>query len=318
MKKIIFVFFAIFFITVSAVPAEAQMYSNVQTSSATNISNYQATLNGYLSNVGLYTSNYVYFQWGTTTNYGYQTNQQYLSYAGSFSQNIANLSANTTYHFRAVAQGNYGTVYGQDITFYTSGSGYYGSGVLIVNKQIINFTSGNLNWATSQNASPSDTLGFAITLQTGHQDARNVNVRDILPNYLIYKDSQTITGYSNYSGDITSGINFNTIPAGQIVIIGYQAQVAPAGNFSYGTSILNNNVTVTSNETGTTTDSATIYVNRSGTAGATYIPTGLTNNFFTDSFFLPLFLIILGMWFYFSGKAYKLADWLRGRTSRYF
>lgn len=54
--------------------------------------------------------------------------------------------------------------------------------------------------------------------------------------------------------------------------------------------------------------------NNSGTgqvAGASTISTGLTNDFLTDSFFLPMALIILSSWLYFSGNIYRFADWLR-------
>lgn len=316
MKKSIFFIFAVIFLASPAVSVFAQSVGgiNVQTNSATNIYSNSATLNGYVSNPIYNSSTYAWFQWGTTTNYGNETNHQAINF-GSFSQNISNLSANTTYHFRAMAQTSSGyIIYGNDMTFYTSNSGYYGGGILTVNKSAINFSSGGLNWSTSQNASPSDVLGFAIALQAGNQDIHNVFVRDSMPSGLIYQNNFTITGSSNYTGnDIASGITINTIPANQIVIIGYQAQVASFSNFSYGVSTLNNNITATSNETGTITDSAIIYVNKSSAAGATDLPTGVTNKFFTDSFFLPLLLIFLGSWFYFTGRAYKFADWIGER-----
>ena len=100
----------------------------VQTNSATNISNYQATLNGYLSVPYISNSNYVYFQWGTTTNYTNTTNQQNINSSNSFSQVITGLSLNTTYHFMAVVQSNNGTYYGQDMTFYTNQNNNNSSG----------------------------------------------------------------------------------------------------------------------------------------------------------------------------------------------
>lgn len=316
MKKTAIFIFLVFFLASPALSVFAQSVGgvNAQTNSATNIYSNSATLNGYVSNPIYNSSTYAWFQWGTTTNYGNETNRQAINF-GSFSQNISNLSANTTYHFRAMAQTSSGyIVYGNDMTFYTSNSGYYGGGILTLNKSAINFSSGGLNWSAAQNASPSDVLGFAIALQAGNQDIHNVFVRDSMPSGLIYQNNFTITGSSNYTGnDIASGITINTIPANQIVIVGYQAQVAGALNFSYGTSTLNNSVTVTSNETGAQTDSAVIYVSKSSYTAATNLPTGVTNNFLTDSFFLPLFLIFLGSWLYFSGRVYKFADWISKR-----
>ncbi|MFH1968288.1 MAG: PKD domain-containing protein [bacterium] len=282
----------------------------VQTNSATNVSNYQATLNGYVTSPSYGNTTRTWFQWGTTINYGNETTHQIAGSSGSFSQNIANLSSGTTYHFRAAAQLNNGNVvYGQDRTFYTSGSGnYYGAGNLIVNKKVINLTSGNLNWQPSVNAKPSDILSFVITIQADQASAHNVFVRDSLPQNLIYRGNLTINTNINYLGDPLSGINVGTLTAGQIYVIAYQVQVVSPQNLSYGTTVLNNSATVTSSDAGSKTASAQVLVSNSIVSGATYLPTGTTNNPITDSFLLPLFLIVLASWLYFSGRANKFAD----------
>lgn len=289
---------------------------NVQTNSATNIQNNSATLNGYLYNSNSYnTSALVWFQWGTDTNYGNTTFQQTLSYPGSFFQSISNLSPNITYHFRAAAQSNGSTVYGQDMTFNSNSSTYYGNGILTTNKQVINLSTGNLNWQTSVNAKPGDILSFAITMQAGNQDIHNVVVHDNLPANLIYKGNLTVNATTNYSGNPSAGINIGTIPANGVEIVSYQVQVAQSTNFIYGSTTLSNSATITSTESGTQTARSTVIVNTTTAAapmtyyGPTYISTGLTNNPVTDSFFLPILLIILGSWFYFSGNVYKFSDW---------
>jgi hypothetical protein len=294
----------------------AQTVPQVQTNYATNMSNGQVTLNGYLSNVGTYGSNYVYFQWGPTTNYGGQSTQQNISNTGAFSQIIGSLNSNTIYHFRAVAQNTYGTVYGQDMTFYSSGSGYYGTGTLTVDKQAMNLSSGNLIWQTSANASPSDIVNFVITLKANGNDVHNVIVHDNFPSNLIYKGKLTVNTSYNYSGDLESGLNIGTIYAGQTITISYQAQVAPAGNFGYGASTLTNIAVITSNESGAQTDSVAVTVNKSQVSGASTVSTGLTNNFFTDSFFLPLFLLLLSAWLYFSGKINIFANKLKTKLKK--
>ena len=284
--------------------------ASVQTNSATNVSNYQATLNGYLSVPYLSNSNYVWFQYGTDTNYGSNTSQQSVN-SGSFTQNIANLSYNTTYHFRAVAQGSFGTIYGQDMTFNSNGStNYYGNGTVSVTKQVINLTSGNLNWQSSVSAKPNDILSFAITIQAGNQDIHNVMISDILPTCLTYKGNLTVNANLNYLGNPASGINIGTIPANGIEVVAFQAQAAPATSFLYGTTSLINTATVTSTEGGSQNASATVIVNNSLVNGATTVSTGMTNNPITDSFFLPIMLIIAGSWFYFSGNVYKFSDWI--------
>ena len=287
---------------------------NAQTNSATNVLNYSATLNGYFGAPYLNASANVWFQWGNTTSYGNNTNQQSLYNSGSFSQNITGLSSNTTYHFRAAAQSNNTTVYGSDMTFYT-GSGS-GAGYLIVGKKAINLTTGNLNWQTSVNAKPGDVLSFAITLQAPSQDVHNIFVQDTLPANLLYKDNLTINASLNYAGNPTSGINVGTLSAGQVMVISYQAQVAPSPNFAYGLSSLTSTVNITSQEGGTQTATNIIVVNNTEVQGATNIPTGLTNNLLEDSAFLPLLIILISIWLYFSGSAYKFADWMKGQTSK--
>ena len=154
-------------------------------------------------------------------------------------------------------------------------------------------------------------MSFAVTLQANGQDVHNIMVRDVLPANLIYRGNLTVNTNSNYGGDITSGVNIGTVYAGQSVVVAYQTQVASTANFSYGATTLSNNATVTSSESGTQTAAATVMVNKSLVYGATTVSTGLTNNFLTDSFLLPLLLIILGLWFCFSGSALKFADKLK-------
>jgi hypothetical protein len=91
----------------------------VTTNPATNVTSSSATLNGTVNPNGLVTS--VYFQYGTTTNYGSTTAS--VSYTGntthSVSANISDLTASTTYHFRIVATNSAGTRYGRDRAFTT-------------------------------------------------------------------------------------------------------------------------------------------------------------------------------------------------------
>jgi len=91
----------------------------VITSPATLIASFSATLNGTVDPHGMTTT--VYFQYGTTTGYGFATPM--LTRNGNIFRdivaNISSLTASTTYHFRIVATNNDGTVYGADQTFTT-------------------------------------------------------------------------------------------------------------------------------------------------------------------------------------------------------
>ena len=91
----------------------------VTTSSASNVANSSAILNGTVNPNGCSTT--VHFQYGTTTSYGSTTANQ--TKTGNTTQNvtanISGLTANTTYHFRIVATNSAGTRYGSDRTFTT-------------------------------------------------------------------------------------------------------------------------------------------------------------------------------------------------------
>jgi outer membrane protein assembly factor BamB len=91
----------------------------VTTNPATNVDSSSATLNGSLDPHGLTST--VYFQYGTTTNYGFTAAVQTQS-GNAFrnvSANISGLTASTTYHFRTVATNSAGTRFGGDRTFIT-------------------------------------------------------------------------------------------------------------------------------------------------------------------------------------------------------
>jgi outer membrane protein assembly factor BamB len=91
----------------------------VMTSPAANVASFSATLNGSVNPRGSSTT--VFFQYGRTTSYGHTTASQIRNGNAyrSVSANISDLSASTTYHFRAVARNGGGTVFGSDRTFTT-------------------------------------------------------------------------------------------------------------------------------------------------------------------------------------------------------
>jgi uncharacterized repeat protein (TIGR01451 family) len=194
---------------------------------------------------------------------------------------------------------------------------YYTVANLLVTKTVKNLTS-NTVFSASTNANPGDTLMFMITLRADGQNVQNVFVRDTLPAGLIYQNQLIVArsnnynnNYNNYSGDIISGINLNTISASQTVTITYQAQVAGAQNFNFGTTTLTNNVYVTSSQSGYNPSSnASVFVTKTGVLGASTISTGLTNNFWVDSFLLPLLIALIGAWMWKSGMFYGIEKWI--------
>jgi len=173
-------------------------------------------------------------------------------------------------------------------------------------------------FSTSVSANPSDMLMFMITLQASGQDVQNVIARDTIPANLIYNNQLIVArsnNYSNsYSGDIVSGLNLNTISAGQTVTITYQAQVSLAVNFTYGATTLSDITNTTTSSAGyIPAASASAVVTRGAVLGASTVSTGLTNNFWVDSFFLPLLITLIGLWAWRSGMFFGAEKWVDDR-----
>ena len=359
----------------------------VQTNSAVNISNYQAVLNGYLYMPYISGSNYVYFQWGTTTNYGFQTVQQYLSNAGSFSQTITGLTYNSTYHYRAVAQGTFGTIYGQDMTFSTGQSGFSnltanaGQDLYLVPGQTTILQGSaygqngyNLNYSwlcnggslSSYNiAQPTFTAPYVtgamsyvctLTISDNYGNS-NSDSMTVFVNYNGIGATSVQTGFASYysnsevalngvlSGTNTSAINYVYFQWGSTTSYGnetmhqavgysqqftqYLSNLNPGTTYhfravaqgNYGT-IYGQDLTFTTSGVSNNPPVVVTYIppttyNGGGQVlGASTVSTGLTNNFLADSFFLPLLLIIAGLWLYFSGTLYTVVDKIKAKIKR--
>lgn len=92
----------------------------VVTHDATDVSNAGATINGELTSLGDYATFYVYFEYGPTIAYGYETDLQTLTELGAFDDR---LSPFHPYHFRAVVEFGFNDhAYGDDKTITLSGA----------------------------------------------------------------------------------------------------------------------------------------------------------------------------------------------------
>lgn len=95
---------------------------SVTTDAAGGITADSATLNGNLTNLGSATTDNVSFQWGTRQGgpYLYSTPQQAMTATGPFNYGLTGLHGDTTYYFRAKADGGiYGASYGAEQSFTT-------------------------------------------------------------------------------------------------------------------------------------------------------------------------------------------------------
>ena len=194
---------------------------------------------------------------------------------------------------------------------------YNNNASLTVSETVKNLTAGT-GFSTSVVANPSDMLLYMITLQASNQDVQNVFVRDTLPANIIYNNQLIVacTGNNyncnnNSNGNIVSGVNLNTIYAGQTVTITFQAQAAGTNNFAYGTSTLNDSVSITGSQLSyLPTASTSVTVTKGQVLGASTVSTGLTNNFWVDSFFLPLLITLILIWMWRSGLFFGAEKWL--------
>ncbi|MBI2049841.1 MAG: hypothetical protein HYT35_00050 [Candidatus Staskawiczbacteria bacterium] len=190
---------------------------------------------------------------------------------------------------------------------------------LIITESVKNISKGNSNWAPIANANPLDILEFRVQIQSvASRNIGNITLRSLPETNLQSYQNLTLDGYT-ISGNITSGITVGSVSPNQTRTVAWRAQIIGPENFSSDPTTLNNLVEVASTNSDysqTGPNPVYIYVSKavvSGVAAApavptvpvslavTTIPTGFTDNFFTDSFFLPLLIALTAFWLYKSG-----------------
>jgi len=93
---------------------------SVTTNDATLITVKGATLNGWLDDLGNFSSVSVSFEWGTTSgSLDKETRPKPKRRVGAFRARLPRLSPNTTYYFRAKVEGGGTIVYGDELNFTT-------------------------------------------------------------------------------------------------------------------------------------------------------------------------------------------------------
>ncbi len=93
---------------------------NLSTNPASSVGTNMATLNGFVSSIGNLPSVQVWFNYGTTPNYGKITSYQTITMPQGFSAQITGLNAGIDYYYQAMAQTQGGTkVYGSQQVFST-------------------------------------------------------------------------------------------------------------------------------------------------------------------------------------------------------
>ena len=177
---------------------------SVATNDATGVTTSVATLHADLTSLGTASTVEVSFQWGTSSgSYANETTHMVRTSTGAFSFELTFLSPNTTYYFRARADGD-GTGYGSQKEFTTSEAetltilshemttaGMY---IMKVTGQAKNISSEKLNYA-EVDVRFKDAQG--AILQTGVENIADLNPGDVWDFEVIYP-SANISRVASY------------------------------------------------------------------------------------------------------------------------
>jgi len=245
----------------------------------------------------------------SNANYCYASGGWSGNKAISGSEYTGNLTTSQTYTLTCTGAG--GSV-SDSVTVYVGSVSPVST--FTVNKLVRNLSDGT-SWLDSVSADPGETLSFSIQITAGSSYVSNVIVKDTLPDKIKSYGNLKIDGVSS-GGDIFAGLNIGDLSSGQTKTITFDAGVLAANNFGYGETQLVNSV-LTYNAYYSVSDTAKVVVTKSAVAGAaTGVSTGITDNIFLDSFFLPLLITLILIWL-FKSRIILFEEWLDLRKKRF-
>jgi hypothetical protein len=239
-------------LTVTYVPPTGSQ-PTVQTNAATNIGQNSAVVNGTVNPNSAATS--YWFEYGTNANFGYTTGNQSAgagSSAVSASASLSGLSTNTTYYFRAVAQNQYGTSYGQTLTFVTSQSQQGNAPSVQTNSATgVSTNSATINGTVNPNGyttnywfeyGTTNSLGQATTQQSIGSGTQNqavfINSNNLVANTTYYF---RVVAQNQYGISYGSILNFTTTGGGNQGTAPV-AQTNSASNVTVSSATVNGNI----------------------------------------------------------------------------
>lgn len=298
--------------------ALAVISTAVNTLAAENITTNTATLRGSLVNTAGAATLSVWFEYGPTTDYGTKT-EAVSRGAGEYTIDVAKLTPNTTYHFRAGAGGG---AYGADRVFITQSTSFE------TKTDVQNMTLRDSVWYTRLRVQPGDFLKYRVTLRsTADIVLQDIMVNYRLPNNVVYQGNLMIKGQP-YNGDIVRGtINVGNLLPGDSKVITFEAQVGPSAGFTRGESVLTGAATAFNSSyssegscqivvtgTGAAPTATKAALTGSGSTGATNVSTGIGGGLLT-SLLLPLLLAGFLVWF-FRSRLLGLEEWAQIKKER--
>ncbi len=195
----------------------------VTTNSAYSISQNSANLQSSVNPNGSGTN--AWFEYGTTQSFGNSTGYQAIGSGSVTNVNgyLSNLSANTTYYYRAAAQNSYGTSYGNTMSFSTQSSGngggyssapsvytgaatYSGTNSVILNGNVNpngNYTNVWFEYGTTQ--SLGYTTGYQSAGSASQSSSVTANVSGLAPGATYY---YRVVGQNSYGTTYGSIVSF--------------------------------------------------------------------------------------------------------------
>lgn len=190
---------------------------------------------------------------------------------------------------------------------------YGSSPILTVNKLVQNVSDGTA-YLDSVSADPTEIVSFSIQIGAGDTMLQNIIVKDTLPSKITYLGNLKIDGI-NSTGNIISGINIGNLAANQTATITFDAKIGEITQFNPGqTTLINTALAYTTSVANS--DTAKVIVTKTTGGPATSVSTGLTNNLFLDSFFLPLMITLAIIWV-FKSHIIRFEEWLDARKREY-
>ncbi len=277
--------------------------------SKTTVKGTSVTFVGELTDNGGDSATSVWFEYGKTTNYGNKTQEKSLYSPKLYCIDVSGLDSCTTYQYRAVARNSAGASYGNNESFTTT------CGDLTLDVFARNL-SDNTTFSKQALADPSEIVSFLIKVKAGSSGAKNVNVKDIIPQKMSYQANSLKINGTLSSGDIFSSLNLGDLAGNEEKKITFNAQVAGSESFGFGESNLNDSASVSGEGLSSISDNARVIVAKKAVLGATTVSTGLTNNIFFDSFFIPL-IIALGIVWLLKTNIIDFEQWLDKKKKGY-
>lgn len=193
-----FLLLGTFLFSLVALPLMVQATAPVVlTYNATEITFNTSKLNGEITDHGRYETGYynqsqIWFEYGRTIAYGSKTSNRTIVNLNSFTEQVSGLSNCATYHFRAVAKNESETSFGQDKVFTTNCQ------IKVkVSALSQNITKGG-GFAEKTSVNEGDEVSIKVIVEsTGAATAKNVSLKVVLPQNIVYNNGLTIAGVSD-------------------------------------------------------------------------------------------------------------------------